>query len=248
MWDDLRPWPGVRLCEERIRGSEVLIVDGLPVTIHARSVAFLMRYADDPRQAACAFAMAAFDDLVSRREVDDYLGLAPRQGLSGWIGIPQARRAMHLADENCWSPREVSMMLTWRLDAGLPPPLMNQPVFDLGGRHIGTPDLLDVEAGVVGEYDGAVHLDGRQRAADIRREEGYRDLGLECFTVTADARPGETVARMLAARRRARWVPASARRWTVEPPSWWISTVTVAERRALTSAQRAYLLRHRRSA
>lgn len=34
----------------------------------------------------------------------------------------------------------------------------NPPVFDLEGRHLLTPDLLDVDHGVSGEYDGAVHL------------------------------------------------------------------------------------------
>ena len=30
---------------------------------------------------------------------------------------------------------------------------MNRPIFDLHGRHVGTPDLLDAEAGLYGEYD-----------------------------------------------------------------------------------------------
>jgi hypothetical protein len=42
--------------------------------------------------------------------------------------------------------------------------LVNRPVFDQHGHHVATPDLLDVEAGVVGEYDGAMHR-GRARHA-----------------------------------------------------------------------------------
>ena len=38
------------------------------------------------------------------------------------------------------------MVLVWVLDAGLDPPLCNREVFDLDGRLIGVPDLLDVEA------------------------------------------------------------------------------------------------------
>ena len=32
------------------------------------------------------------------------------------------------------------------------------PVCDPDGRHLLTPDLLDVEQGVAGEYDGVAHL------------------------------------------------------------------------------------------
>jgi hypothetical protein len=35
------------------------------------------------------------------------------------------------------------------------------------------------------------------------------------------------------------------RRWTVDPPAWWTPTVTVEQRRSLTSAERARFLRHR---
>ena len=55
------------------------------------------------------------------------------------------------------------MRLVWELDAGHPRPLCNVPLFDRHGRHLATPDLVDPGAGVVGEYDGAVHLTGAQR-------------------------------------------------------------------------------------
>ena len=50
---------------------------------------------------------------------------------------------------------------------------MNRPVFDLHGRHVGTPDLLDVEAGVYGEYDSELHLDGKRRLKDLTREDAF---------------------------------------------------------------------------
>jgi hypothetical protein len=36
----------------------------------------------------------------------------------------------------------------YRRRAGLPRPDVNQPVFDLDGRFLGIPDLLDLEAGL----------------------------------------------------------------------------------------------------
>lgn len=250
MAGDIRPRSGINICEERWSPIEVMVVDGLPVTIPQRSVGFAMRYAADVRAAATICAMAAYDDLVSREEMETYIGPAPRFGLSSWTGVPQARGALPLVSENAWSPREVTMSLIWQLDAHLPRPLLNQPVFDRDGRHIGTPDLLDVAAGVVGEYNGALHLIGERHARDVRREERFRDVGLECFTMLAgdstDRR--EMARRMQAARRRARWRPPDQRLWTVQPPDWWIPTVTVEQRRALTPDQRERLLRHRRVA
>jgi hypothetical protein len=155
---------------------------------------------------------------------------------------------MPLTSENSWSPRETShLRLVWMLDAGFATPLCNVPVFDLTGRNIGTPDILDVEAGVVGEYDGSVHLLGPQRARDVRREEAFRSVGLEYFTVLAsDARDRTAdVRRMQATRQRARFTAPASRAWTTDKPPWWVPTETVGQRRALTAHQRARLLRHR---
>ena len=54
------------------------------------------------------------------------------------------------------------MRLVWVMDAGLPTPLCNEPVFSLDGQLLGYPDLFDPEAGSVGEYDGADHKDGKR--------------------------------------------------------------------------------------
>ncbi len=173
-YDDVLNQPGVQISQERLNPRDLLVVDGLAVTSHVRSVCFEMRYASSVRAAVQALDLAAYSDLVSIDEVATY---AARH--SGWIGIPQCRKALTLADENSWSPRETWMRLTWILDAGLPPALTNRPVFDDQGRHVGTPDLLDPEAGVVGEYDGHLHLQGAQRRRDREREEQFRSLGLE---------------------------------------------------------------------
>jgi hypothetical protein len=120
-------------------------------------------------------------------------------------------------------------------------------VFDRAGRHIGTPDLLDVEAGVAGEYDGSLHLHGAQRGRDVRREHAFRSVGLEYFTITAaDGADSDTAARrMVGTRERALFESPSERRWTIEQPPWWIPTETVTQRRALSADQRARWLRRR---
>ncbi len=232
-YDDVRNQPGVTISQERLNPRDLRVMDGLAVTSHVRSVCFEMRYASSVRAAVQVLDMAAYSDLVSVDEVATY---ASRH--SGWIGIPQCRKALPLANENSWSPRETWMRLTWVLDAGLPPPLTNRPVFDDQGRHVGTPDLLDLEAGVVGEYDGRLHLQGAQRRRDREREEQFRGLGLEYFTVMAGDSNGVVVARMLATRDRARFQAADSRPWTIEPPTSWTPTWTVDQRRTLESEQR----------
>jgi hypothetical protein len=247
MWSDLRPQAGVSICQERLNPAEVMNVDGLPVTMPVRSVCFAMRYASNMRDAVQAFDMAAYDDLVSLAELEAYGGMVPRTGLSGWTGIPQCRKATALGDENAWSPQEVVMRLIWMEDAGLPRPHTNVPIFDRRGNLIGTPDLFDEEAGVVGEYDGPHHLHRGQRARDVRREEALRSAGLEYLTMLAgdSADRRELAGRMVEARRRARWLPKSERAWTLDPPPWWVPTLTVDQRRRLTADQRRRLLRHR---
>jgi hypothetical protein len=102
-------------------------------------------------------------------------------------------------------------------------------------------------AGVVGEYDGALHLAGEQRASDVRRMEAFRAVGLETFTMLSSDLPRrrQMADRMIAARKRALWLAESVRPWTIEPPPWWTPTVTVAQRRALSDDERRRWLRLR---
>jgi len=115
------------------------------------------------------------------------------------------------------------MRLVWVLDARLANPLCKVPVFSLDGRLLGCPDLLDVEAGVAGEYDGADHKDGPRHQKDVARELLMRDHGLEYFTVVggdlSDRRM--VVDRMHSARGRARFEPPDQRAWTLDPAAWW---------------------------
>jgi hypothetical protein len=241
--DDVRSQAGIEISAERLSPREIIVHDGLRVTVPVRSVCFEMRYAVSVRAAVVVAEMAMRADLVSTEEMWAFVA---RQ--SGWTGIPQCRDALVLARENSWSPRETShLRLVWVLDAQLPPPLCNVPVFDRTGRHLGTPDLLDEEAGVVGEYDGSLHLHGAQRARDVRREERFRSVGLEYFTVVAGdaADPEGVVRRMRATRARAAFALPASRAWTIDKPPWWIPTETVEQRRALTAEQRLRLFGNR---
>lgn len=233
---------GYSVSQEFLGPWEVMVVDGLPVTPPLRSVVFEMRYAAWLGAAVEALDMACYSDLVSLDEVAAYLA-----ELGAVTGIPQARDALAEGDENSWSPREVMMRRVW-IQSGLSRPLCNTPVFTLDGRHVGTPDLFDPSSGLAGDYDGALHLAGDQRARDVRREGDFRGVGLEYVTmVAADARnSAHFTGRLLNAHARA--VASTApRRWSIEPPYWWTPTVTVEQRRNLDEWQRDRWLRHRRA-
>lgn len=238
----IREQAGFKPSEERLRPDEFALVDGVRLTSAVRSACFEMRYADNLRQAVVALDMACFNDHVSIDEVTAYAAL-----LNGWTGIPQCREALLLADENAWSPREVSMRLHWELDAGLARPRCNVPIFGPDGTFLGTPDLLDPVAGVLGEYDGSLHLTGQRRSKDLVREDLFRSHGLEYVTMVAADKPDPSafIARLVSAYDRAAGIPSSRRTWTLEQPSKWADTTTVAARRSLDDWLRDRLLAHR---
>lgn len=236
---DIRPQPGIVVCGEGTGPANIEVLDGVAVTTPAWSTAFMMRRARSPKEAVVAFDMAAYSDLVSLAEVAEVVSHQ-----SSWTGVPQARWAIERGSENAWSPREVLLRLAWEADREGLRLLANRPLFDLDGRHIGTPDVVDPDAGVLGEYDGVVHLDRDQRRADRNRDEVFTRHGLEVVRWMSGDRVGDFLARVHAAYERA-GRRTGPRGWTVTPPAQWVSTATVAARRELTDEQRARLLRYR---
>ncbi len=224
----LRTLPGSVVGREPLSPAEATRVVGIPVTTPVRALFDEVRRVDDPREAVVALDMAAAAELVSLREMAAYL-----RGRRSWRRSRRVAWALDLASELSVSPGETRMRLVWVVDAGLPVPLVNQPVWDLGGRLLGVADLLDPVAGLVGEYDGATHRGAHRHANDVRREDLLRRAGLEYVTATG---PDLGDRRALAERiRHARGrAPASSgpRGWTLEPPEGWWRTDTTADRLA----------------
>jgi hypothetical protein len=237
----LREQPSFTVCTERWDPRELEVVDGLQVAAAVRAVCFEMRYAAHTADALSALEMACFHDLVSVEEASAWIDLHP-----SYTGIEQSRQARDLADENAWSPMEHHLRGHWLPQ--VPLLLTNHPVFNLNGRHIGTPDVIDPRTGVMGEYDGELHLAAARRAVDVRRENDFRTHGLEPVTMLSgdSFNPTPFKFRLRAAYLRAEQRPASDRLWTLQLPDWWVPTFTVAQRRALSEHQRLIWLKHRR--
>ena len=234
---DQTPPEGARPFREVLPADERQVVDGLPVTSPVRSLFHEVRRAPSLRDAVWAIEMAAYNDLVSVQEFEEFLA-----GHKGWRGVVRGRAALRLAGENSQSPRETDLNWIWVVEAGMPAPRRNVPVFDLTGKHIGTPDFLDEHAGLVVEYDGQVHLEARRRRRDRDRELAFRRAGLEYLTVLAGDQDKIVIQRLKEFRQRALATPGGSRAWTLEQPHWWMPTETVAQRRALLPHERAIWL------
>lgn len=159
--------------------------------------------------------MAAAARIMSISRMQTYVA-----SKAGWVGVEQVRRALELADEDSRSPQETRARLIWVLDAGLPRPLVNRPVFDRSERLLGIADLLDPEAGFVCEYDGDDHRAAKRHSSDVDREARLRRVLIEVTRATGlDIRePAKLAQRLLDARGRARFLPAERRPWTLTPP------------------------------
>jgi hypothetical protein len=214
----VRSAPGITVTRERRRPEQRDWVGGLWCTIPERAVFDEVRRTRSLVQGVIAVDMAAAAGLITVRGMWEFI-----YWCNAMIGVPHVRRVLPYASDDSRSPPESAMRLVWLLDAGLPAPLCNQPVFSLQGDLLGIPDLFDPEAGLVGEYDGDHHADADQRRTDREREEGFRDHGLEYFAVVkGQLGNNQRVARrMLAARRRALWLPPDQRAWTLDQPAWW---------------------------
>lgn len=214
----LRPDARVSVCREQLAMGERELVDGIWVTTPERALFDEVRRHRSLRRAVADIEVAVAAKLLTFADFDAYVS-----SRNPWTGIGLAREAVALAGLGCWSRPEVGMALTWMLDAGLPRPRCNVPVFDLVGNLIAIVDLLDREAGCVGEYQGGDHKDGDRHRRDVAREQALRDVGLECFEVVGGdlADDDLVVKRMLAARNRSLFRRPADCLWTLEQPAWW---------------------------
>lgn len=210
----MRPWDGVVMSRRLVAMAEHDVLHGVPVATVQRALFDEIARRGELWTAVQEVDMAAAARLISVWLFATYVG-----DCNARTGAPLARAACALAVDESRSPRETWMRLVWVLVAALPDPLVNHPVHDLQGRLLGVPDLFDVEAGLVGEYSGAVHKGREQHRSDVTREARFRDHGLEYVEVVAGDTREAAAARIRSARARAKFLPPGSRRWTVEAPA-----------------------------
>ena len=212
----IRPRPGIRVRRTGLADDDVRLVAGTAVTTVERTAFDLARWSEWRE------AVAGLDVMARGLGVELGAVAALAEQRSRWRGSRSALLALSYADPRARSRGETRMRLLWRLDAGLPRPQVNATIRTAGGRFLGIVDLLDVETGLVGEYDGAGHRDEQQHAADNAREEDLEDAGLVVVRLGAPdlrgARRAFSARRLIAGHERARrGLGAQPPRWTWQP-------------------------------
>lgn len=199
----------------------------IPVTTLWRTLFDLARWAPDVTEAVVAVDAFLAARLVTQEALERTISSAPSRR-----GIAQVRAAVTLGRVGVRSTWESRLRLFATLEVGLDTLQPNRAVFDLSGRLLGIPDLLDADAGLAIEYDGASwraershgHRDRRQHREDNIREERLERAGLVVVRVDkADlTQHGAELAGRLRAGHAA-GLDRDRRRdgWTLDEPEGW---------------------------
>ncbi|MBY0291309.1 MAG: hypothetical protein K2X52_29845 [Mycobacteriaceae bacterium] len=187
------PPKGIVTRNERILHDEITCVGGMPVATPARTAFDLGRYAERGN------AMARMDSLMRARpfSTEEVLLLAKRY--RGARGVQLLRDALPLVDGGAASPRETWLRLAY-IDAGLPIPATQIPIFDESGNLLRTVDMGWEEFMVVSEYDGDQHRTDRgQYVKDMRMIPKIESLGWIVLRVIKEDRRRDVVSAARAA-------------------------------------------------
>lgn len=209
----------LQIVRSDLEAYELVEVQGVRVTAPARTIADLARLT------------ARFDDAVAHVDAMLNLDESLLRDLVRWLddhprrrGVAQARRVARLARPGTESRAESRLRVMWVLDAALPEPLVNQWVYARSGKLLGRADLIDPEAGVVGEYDGAHHAAAERRSNDHRRREAFQQAGLvvvQHTSVDLSARREFAVARLRRVREAGMRRDRSRDQWALgAAPAW----------------------------
>lgn len=194
--DNRRGPPGIQTHRDRIEEDEIELVAGMPVTSPVRTALDLGCWYPTMTSVAAIDALARHTDI---KPVDLEM-LSSKYG--GRRGIARARLAADLFDAGAQSPKE-SWLRVVLIQAGLPRPETQIPVFDEYGNAFAYLDMGWEDVKVAVEYDGDQHRsDHRQYTWDVRRLERLQRRGWVVIRVIAGDRPADIISRVRAARGR----------------------------------------------
>lgn len=200
------------------------VVEDVPVTSGWRTLVDLTGRAPELTEAVVAVDAFLAARLTTPDALRRQLARTPSRR-----GIAQTREAIALGRMGVPSTWETRLRMFAVLEVGLTDLIANRAVFDQAGVLLGVPDLLDVEAGLALEYDGARwqsgraygHRDREQHREDNAREERLERAGL--IVVRAEKADLTTHRPAWAGRIRTAYADGLARdrtrdRWTIDEP------------------------------
>ena len=210
---------GIDVSRDRLPADDLCLVNKLVCTTPLRTAFDLARRARSLSEGVAAVDTLLECGLVDQVQFADYVDQH-----RGWAGIARARVVVTLCRPGVRSPMESGTRIVWEVTAGYPRLLLNVPVFSIDGLLLGIADMMDEASATVIEYDGADHREPERFAADRRRDQLFRDHGLQIVRVSDDDMRGSRdslierfgQARQLGLRR-----DVSLDRWTLRlPPGW----------------------------
>jgi REase_MTES_1575 len=174
----LHPCLLVRYSE--LRGGDVVVWNGIPVTSPVRTAFDLARRCRLEEAVAAVDALLQVCDLT----VDEIVAYANEDRLR-WHGVRRLDTVLTHASRGAESPMESRLRLTL-LGAGLPEPVLQHSVHDESGNHVARLDLAYIEPRLGIEYDGEHHWTSEAIQKDLRRQNALRALGWTLLRFTAD--------------------------------------------------------------
>lgn len=157
----LRCRQGVTVSRTPMADTDITLIAGVRSTTPLRTAFDLARREPRIEAVACLDAML-HKHLVTTARLRAYV--AEHQG---WRGTKQALEVIRLGNPRAESPMESQLRIIL-VDAGLPAPVVNEPVHDAGGRFLARPDLRI--RNVLIEFDGDVHRGRQVFVRDLRRQ------------------------------------------------------------------------------
>lgn len=212
--------PGLSYRFTEVPHGDIVVRDGLRVTSPCRTAFDGARWARTLEDAVVFIDSSIGFLPLDLAELEAYICAHPQ-----WTGVRQATAAVKLARPGVMSTWETRLRLCWRLQADLPEPLINAPIFDRSGSLLGIADLFDPDSALVAEFDGDQHREPEQHRLDNIREEKLESANIVVVrSAKADLRRERRhlIDRLQDGYRRGQRRDRSQDRWSLRQPDWWL--------------------------
>ncbi|WP_154402218.1 hypothetical protein [Ornithinimicrobium cavernae] len=174
---------GLRIRRSRVPDAHVEELGGIAVTSAPRTILDLARWAPTEGKRLAMLDVGAGHRMIERDTFADFL-----DPLGGLHRLSRVRELFPLISTRAESVPESEMRYHW-IQAGLPTPVVNQPVHDLRGDFVARVDLCDPETGLAAEYQGLPHRVDLAEELDEKRAKRLRRMNLEVVEVWKEDRP-----------------------------------------------------------
>jgi hypothetical protein len=159
--------PGIDLHAAPLPGADIVVIDGIPTTSRARTVADLAR--SQTLESAVVTGDAALASGLQPAELIECIDRMRR-----WPGVVQARRVAAFLDARSESPGESRSRVAFRA-MGISAPIPQYEVFDEKLRLVARADFCWEAQRTIGEFDGKAKYGRLLRPGETPESAVYRE-------------------------------------------------------------------------